>query len=260
MIKNKNTKNNNPTGYHSYANLFFMRFIGCMDITASYTKTNFTSRNKEIRIADKIMRNLKNEYPACSTSRVLYMDVVKKQPQLVRKAYNINDKLFGVRAELSKYTGTELLHNTLKEVKSDKVANCMEMSRMAAAAFLENGYNDVRFGSLYAEKFKKQIFFITNQRAMDHRVLLINAGKNAKLENPKTYSKHAIIVDTWAGFVDYASNAFTRYKAIFNKQLKRPNNERFFLKEQDNFVNTENLNITKLKFEHPELIIKTPLD
>lgn len=57
MIKNKNTKNNNPTGYHSYANLFFMRFIGCMDITASYTKTNFTSRNKEIRIADKIMRN-----------------------------------------------------------------------------------------------------------------------------------------------------------------------------------------------------------
>ena len=71
-----------------------------MDIKISQIKTNFTSRNQEIRIADKIMRNLTKEYPTCSSSRVPYMDIVKKKPQLMRKAYNIDDKLFGVRAEL----------------------------------------------------------------------------------------------------------------------------------------------------------------
>lgn len=231
-----------------------------MDIKISQTKTNFTSRNKEIRDVDKIMRKLKNEYPACSSSRVPYMDIVKKKPQLMRKAYNMDNKLFGVRSELSKYTGIELLHNTLKEVKSDKVANCMEMSRMAAAAFLENGYKDIHIGSLFKKKLDKQTGLLSYALAMDHRILLINAGKNVKLENPKTYSKHAIIVDTWAGFVDYASNAFTRYKAIFNKKLRQPDDERFLLKEKDDFVHSENLNIDKLKFEHPELIIKTPLD
>ena len=50
-----------------------------MDINVSQTKTSFTSRNKEIRDVDKIMRKLKNEYPACSTSRALYMGVVKKK-------------------------------------------------------------------------------------------------------------------------------------------------------------------------------------
>ena len=231
-----------------------------MDIKISRTKTNFTSRNQEIRIADKIMRNLIKEYPACSTSRVMFMDVVKKRPYLQRKAYTLHDKLNGIRAELSKYSETDLLTNTLKEVKTDKVANCMEMSRMAAAAFLENGYKDVRTGSLYAVNLDKQKGSLSAIQSMDHRVLLINAGKNAKLSNPKTYNKQAIIVDVWAGFVDYASNAFTKYKAIFNKKLRQPDNERFLLKEKDDFVHSENLNIDKLKFKHPELIIKTPLD
>ena len=61
---------------------------------------------------------------------------------------------------------------------------------------------------------------MTTSEKVDHIVLIVNAGKNAKLDNPDTFSKRAIIVDPWSGFCDYVSNAFNTYKGIFLKNLK----------------------------------------
>lgn len=232
-----------------------------MDINVSQTKTSFTSRNKEIRDVDKIMRKLKNEYPACSTSRALYMGVVKKKPYLARKAFHLHDKLFGIRIELSKYHGIECCQKTFDEVKIDKVANCMELVRMSFIALIANGYKDVRIGSLKLSPNPRSITsnpILDSQKKADHCAVILNAGKDAILENPTTYSKHAIIVDPWAGITDYVSNVFNRYKIMFNKLTDgdiRYKNGHFLFEEWEKINIDDNLTKTLAKSK-PELIVK----
>ena len=57
----------------------------------------------------------------------------------------------------------------------------------------------------------------------------------------------------------YNNWVFYELQRIFN-WINKYYKATVFLKEKDDFVHSENLNIDKLKFKHPELIIKTPLD
>lgn len=221
----------------------------------------FTSKNIEIRQADKIMRNLMNEYPVCSTSRVKYYNIVQKDQSLISKTRSMYNKLQTIREKLFEFNeSTEIFNQTLKSVKDSKNANCKELSIMARVAFLANGYKDNRLESLRLHYKTENSFLppIFASERLDHQVLIINAGKNAKLDNPATFSKHAFIVDPWAGICDYVANVFNHYKGTFlvNHPPQDINCPKKFIFEEKDYLNTSHELCQTIAKSHPELVIK----
>lgn len=230
-----------------------------MNIQSKTYQPTFTARNPEIRHADKIMRNLMLEYPAFSSSRVKFYDCYQKQrPKVFEKVLPIHWKLHAERNALSQYKGIDLINATLEMVKSERIANCAEYATMARAAFLANGYKDVRLGSLRINYPKDGVSPMMSSEKVDHRVLIVNAGKDAKLDDPNTFSKKAIIVDPWGGFCDYVSNAFNTYKGIFLKNLKpeKENAIKKFIFEERKPMNITLKTCSSIRGKHPELIVK----
>lgn len=230
-----------------------------MNIQSKTYQPTFTARNPEIRYADKIMRNLMLEYPAFSTSRVKFYDCYQKQKSLMlKKVMPIHWKLHAERNALSKYKGIDLINATLEMVKSERIANCAEYAKMARAAFLANGYKDVRLGSLRINYPKEGASPMMTSEKVDHRVLIVNAGKDAKLDDPNTFSKKAIIVDPWGGFCDYVSNAFNTYKGIFLRNLtpQKAASAKNFIFEERIPMNITSSTCASICAEHPELIVK----
>lgn len=230
-----------------------------MNIQSKTYQPTFTARNAEVRYADKIMRNVMLKYPAFSTSRVKCYDSFEKQKSLMlKKVMPIHWKLHAERNALSKYKGIDLINATLEMVKSERIANCAEYATMARAAFLANGYKDVRLGSLRINYPKDGVSPMMTSEKVDHRVLIINAGKDAKFDDPNTFSKKAIIVDPWGGFCDYVSNAFNTYKGIFLKNLKpeKENAIKKFIFEECKPMNITLKTCSSIRGKHPELIVK----
>lgn len=245
--------------FFKIANFIFTVFKNNMNIQSKTYQSTFTARNPEIRHADRIMRNLMLEYPAFSSSRVKFYDCYQKQrPKVFEKVLPIHWKLHAERNALSKYKGIDLINATLEMVKSERIANCAEYATMARAAFLANGYKDVRLGSLRINYPKDGASPMTTSEKVDHRVLIVNAGKDAKLDDPNTFSKKAIIVDPWGGFCDYVSNAFNTYKGIFLKNLKpeKENAIKKFIFEERKPMNITLKTCSSIRGKHPELIVK----
>lgn len=231
-----------------------------MNIQTLPQQPAFTARSKEIRTADKIMRNLMKEYPAFSTSRVKYYDIYTTKPQTRMKVLPIFWKLNAARNELSKYEGSELINKTFDMVKEEKNANCAEFATMARGAFLANGYKDVRVGSLrvHTPKEGSSLPPLLASKKADHAILIVNAGREAKLENPNTFSKKAFIVDPWGGFCDYVANAFNKYKGILLRDLKQEEQagpKKFLFLEKHKMIITSSTCKSMAK-KHPELVVK----
>ena len=232
-----------------------------MNIQSNYQPQTFTARNPEIRNADKVMRNLMLEYPAFSTSRVKYYDIFTKLPLKAReKVQPIYWRLHAERQNLSKFEGIKRINKTLEMVKNEMNANCAEFANMARGAFLANGYKDVRIGSLRVHYPKEDSFLpplIASEKA-DHNVLIVNAGKNAELDKPSTFSKKAFIVDPWGGFCDYVANAFNKYKGIFLRNLS-PEDEmatKKFIFEEQSPMNITSRTCTSMRNNHPEMVVE----
>ena len=245
--------------FFTIANFIFTVFKNNMNIQSKAYQPTFTARSPEVRYADKIMRNLMLEYPAFSSSRVKFYDCYQKQrPKVFEKVLPIYWKLHAERNGLSKYNGIDFINATLEMVKRIKNANCAEYATMARAAFLANGYKDVKLGSLRINYPKEGASPMTTSEKVDHIVLIVNAGKNAKLDNPNTFSKKTIIVDPWGGFCDYVSNAFNTYKGIFLRNLT-PQKAAFaknFIFEERIPMNITSSTCASICAEHPELIVK----
>lgn len=242
------------------ANFIFRGFIDNMNIQTLPQQPAFTARNKEIRTADKIMRNLMHEYPAFSTSRAKYYDIYTTKPQSRMKLMPIYWKLHAARNELSKYEGSELINKTFDMVKEEKNANCAEFATMARGAFLANGYKDVRVGSLrvHTPKEGSSLPPLLASKKADHAILIVNAGREAKLENPNTFSKKAFIVDPWGGFCDYVANAFNKYKGVFLRNLPQEEQtapKKFIFAEKHKMIITSSTCKSMAK-KHPELVVK----
>lgn len=242
------------------ANFIFTSFKYSMNIQSIPQQPTFTGRSKELKDADKIMRNLMHEYPAFSTSRVKFYDIYTTKPQSRMKLMPIYWKLHAARNELSKYEGSELINKTFDMVKEEKNANCAEFATMARGAFLANGYKDVKIGSLRIHFPREDSFLppLMASKKADHNVLIVNAGENAKLDDPKTISKKAFIVDPWGGFCDYVANAFNKYKGVFLRNL--PSEEQTAPKKFI-FAEVKPLKVTSktcsyMAEKHPELVVK----
>ena len=174
------------------------------------------------------------EYPAFSTSRVKFYDCYQKQrPKVSEKVLPIYWKLHAERNGLSKYNGIDFINTTLEMVKRIKNANCAEYPKDGVSPMM------------------------TSEK-LDHRVLIVNAGKDAKLDDPNTFSKKAIIVDPWGGFCDYVSNAFNTYKGIFLRNLtpQKAASAKNFIFEERIPMNITSSTCASICAEHPELIVK----
>ena len=99
---------------------------------------------------------------------------------------------------------------------------------------------------------------MTTSEKVDHIVLIVNAGKNAKLDNPNTFSKKTIIVDPCGGFCVYVSNAFNTYKGIFLRNLTphKAASAKNFIFEERIPMNITSSTCASFCAEHPELIVK----
>ena len=214
---------------------------------------NFSARNKEIRVADKIMRKAINAYPAFSTSRATYYSSVQKCPSLINKISLLNRYLHSKRITYQ-MADNDLLHQVLLGTADIKVANCIEMARIQQAAFLANGYKDVQIVGL-----DKKVKITKNNKVkekisdrVDHALLLIN-GVNR--------NKKPIVVDSWLGFVDYLDSALTRYDGIFMRGLRNISNgdettkQRFTLRVYNEKMKLNDNLRNDLINNHPELII-----
>ncbi|MCD8378217.1 MAG: hypothetical protein LUB59_05460, partial [Candidatus Gastranaerophilales bacterium] len=189
-----------------------------------------------------------------------YYDIIQKKPQYRMKIMPLYWRLCDARNEVSKYENRELLEATLNSTKEEKNANCCEFSRMAKAAFIANGFKDVRTGSLRRmtkpnEHESFEVF--RDSEKCDHRVLIVNAGKNADLKNLSTLSKHAMIVDPWCGAADYVSNVLTKFKGIFLRDIDNQEKSaacKFLFEEKDKFSpNDKTCKYFADKF--PELVV-----
>ena len=101
------------------------------------TQPIFTARNPNIRQTDKNMRNLMQEYPAFSTSRVKYYDSFQKQkPKVLNKVLPIYWKLDAERRELSKFDGITFINKTLEMVKRGKNAKFDDLSTFSKKAII----------------------------------------------------------------------------------------------------------------------------
>lgn len=225
-----------------------------MNIQVSNQQT-FTARNKEIRYADKIMRNMINHYPCVSTSKADYYISTKKDRGLLLNTKKKDRKLTQLRRSRRNTPLKDLAGKVIEETRDNKVANCGELALMAMGSFLANGYNDVKLVFLkLKQKYGNERTSYTN---IDHCFILVNSGKNSKLSSPETINKHAFIVDPWAGFVDYLESGLTKYEKFFMKGSKRMPNEkqRFILGHIDISIPAAKTG-EQVAEKFPELIVK----
>ena len=227
-----------------------------MDISIN-TKTNFTARNKEIRDADKIMRNLINRYPAISTSKATYYDIIRnKKPSLINKIKTSGECLIHARKQYKAYTDEKSINEVFYCTKKFKLANCREYAHMALGAFAANGYKDLEVGRLYKKVNIKNKNGKEEKYSdiVDHVVLLVNGHSR---------DKKPFIVDPWRGFVDYLENGLTRFDGLFMKGFRKMETEEEHIRQKFTIsVVKRDFEITDSTCRHfakefPELIVKT---
>ncbi len=217
----------------------------------------FTSRNKEIRFADKIMRNMMNTYPSISTSRADFYQASKKNPKLLEKAtYYAEGIISYYRCIRTAILPRCFIDRVIEDTQKSKVANCGELSILSKGAFLANGFDNVKIASLQIlEDFGKE--YGKSVTDIDHCFLLVNRGKKARLNNIKSIDKHAIIVDPWLGFVDYLHAGLSRYEGIFMQGVKngKYKKQKFILRELP-IPKSSSDTCKNFRKNHPELIVE----
>lgn len=189
---------------------------------------SFTSRNKNIRKADDILRKAREAFPATSAT---YIDSFYKTAQSTdsNKSKKANmvaykyDKFVGFvrkQVHLHSYEGaTEEekkmnapIFQTLTFVEIAKAANCHEYASIATAGLTANGiYDNERVHLALDIQYKnKETGEIEYHRTLpiDHTAIKTRIGKDD------------IIVDAWLGMADSLSGASAKYKQLLlNKDI-----------------------------------------
>ena len=171
-----------------------MSFFTAMLIICS-NGLNFSSHNKTIRIADKVARDVNNNYRHISSSKFVASKYIERFPGLkkrlgkltMHKMRKLKDKLYDDAA-----THLQKIMSFIEPVKKYKVCNCGDGTQIAAIMAKVNGINDCH------------IVHLCNQDGKDlnHAASFVN--------DIKPY-----IIDTWLGEADYVPNMMTKYKSLF---------------------------------------------
>ena len=95
-----------------------------------------------------------------------------------------------------------------KAVKATKTAGCQECSILMHNKLSERGIpaQNVRFA------IEQKNGFDTDR---NHAFTVIGLSEGAKLEEPKTWGKNAVIIDGWANIVKRATDGIEYFKDMF---------------------------------------------
>ena len=215
-----------------------------MDINCNQN-LGFCSRNKKIRFADDIARNVNKQYPRISHSLVCSMNNSKKFPHLLSKLDYDIASLRSIKRDVFELSSNFPIQvkSLTAPIKMFKVGNCGESAELSMLAALANGIKNCKKCSLKTP----------NVETYDHGVVLVN-------------DKKPYIIDAWLGFADYVPNAIKRYQGEFRhhfdfKELKTekmvvvPASDKYYT---NSFLNNKfsNEQIEIIKNTLPELILK----
>ncbi len=222
-------------------------------------KISFSSRNKLIRDADKVCRQVNISLPVFSSTRLDRFRTIKSSQKMRDYLNSLEDKIIRFRIfYINNKTNT--LINMINGMKLTKTGNCGEIAEATRAALKMNNYNDVSTFALYAyNPYTQKI------RDLDHTVTAINFSIPKNFDIGKETSivykdllkpdKKAIIVDSWAGFVEYAKDCIIRYKTNVQLSAKIGKNDKLMFLPLVPFELGEK-ELSYLKSKYPDLILK----
>lgn len=127
----------------------------------------------------------------------------------------------------------------LKQMKHTHLGNCSETAGAAEIALKMNGVKNSYTANLSY-----------NGNKLDHSVCVFNKDGS---EFTGVVNNKTIIVDPWAGFADFANNAFVRYKNMFATHLGISGEGKFKI-EIPRQYNLSEKNMEKIKEAYPELL------
>ena len=197
-------------------------------IVNNICSTDFKSRNKTIRYADDIARQVNKCYPRISPSIVDDFKYSSKFRNFRFKIkYKLKDCVRGNTNYLFDHADSYIaeLLAFIKPVKKYKLGNCGESAHLAAIIAHMNGIKNFHIASLVTSKGKN----------LDHSVIYVNDV------NP-------YIIDAWLGFADYSSNAKSRFRNEYSMHFDKiePDEKLVFEKiEDDLFSKTLNKEPTR---------------
>ena len=234
-------------------------------ITSLNSNINFTSRCKEIETARSACRKISlfsttKKQPLISDLRCTNKSAIEffenykfddsyferrgdKISNALTAYMEYSDKLGGNRKISDKNLGFQSAENLLNLVQGGHIGNCGEAAESIALILNMNGIKKTYITTLK-----------NGQDNVEHEVCVFNrdcSPFNGTIKNNQT-----IIVDAWAGIVDFANNALKSITAICNKYFYFNQNENVTINPRNiaKFrLNDEELN--KLKKHFPELII-----
>lgn len=151
---------------------------------------------------------------------LLRLDILTKtqeEQKKIKTAIKIKEnifKLWDFRCGYnSLYNGeTVYLKDLLTQIADKKIGNCFEDSVLSEFVLKLNGIKNATLAELY-ERDKSNHY-----HHIDHVVCVFSQDGN-KIKQGKL-SKNAIIVDSWLGIADFASNMIVKYKNIAGKFFK----------------------------------------
>jgi len=225
---------------------------------------NFKARCPEIKAGQDVCHILRTTYPNYSISKLnKRIDVMHTKNYLVGEQYKKfirwwnckREKKFDIMCDTLLHSDYKLYEDTIKLVKQFKVADCGQAADLSAFILKLNGYNATTANL----KIKNSGLDI------DHAVCVFNKS-NKPFEK---VTKDTIILDSWLGECDFATNILKKYKEQYNGYFKIHGlsgpEEPFITIKPDEQITTKiwykgieiNSKHTKqLREKYPELIIK----
>ena len=246
-------------------NFFYGFYINTDMITSLNSDINFTSRCKEIETARSACRKL--SLFSTTKKQPLISDLYCKNKSAIEFFENYrfddsyferrgdkisnaltaymeySDKLGGIRKISDKKLGFQSAEDLLNLVQGEHIGNCGEAAESVALILKMNG-----IGNTYITTLKN------GETPINHELCIFN--RNSSPFDGTIKNNQTIIVDAWAGIVDFANNALKSITAICNKYFYFNQNENVTINPKNiaKFrLNDEELN--KLKKHFPELIL-----
>ena len=178
---------------------------------------NFKARRKDVREADKIVRNVNLQFPAFSPTYVKYFwhPINDKKFQIIK---NPIDRIDNLRNRIeSEREEDKFVLGIFDEIKKNKTANCEEKSWLTLGALGANGYNSAIKSavglkwSVIDKRDKKTI--LEGKEDLDHSVIVarMTDKKNVKPQD-------LVVLDPWLNKAMSYSEAQREYFKLFNKE------------------------------------------
>lgn len=220
----------------------------------------FGSRNKLIRTADRVCRNVNREFQIFSNTRLDKFSACDSDMDLLRYKNALGDIVNAFRWFYEFDPCPQRLFKMLDGMKAFKAGNCEELANATCVALKMNGFDDARVCYLYSYNPKtKEVV------DLDHTVAVLN------LDIPKDYkfscpdipkfkelfkpNNKTLIIDTWAGFADFSRNAVLRYFSDIPLSVKPEKDEIIMLLPLREITIPEK-GLEFLKYKYPSLLLK----